>query len=81
MKIQELTQDERGIANYLVDKHKAELNRISPDCVSPLIALRKVVKPTVEQIGKTVLVSHPEITNDEWSKITRWINDVFFKRR
>ena len=80
MKIQQLTQEERGIANFLVDKHKAELNRISPDCVSPLIALRKVVKPTVEQIGKTVLASHPGITNDEWFRITKWINDVIFRK-
>ena len=79
MKIENLNTREKGIANYLVDGNKAALNRISKDCVSPLIAIRQAVKADVQKIGGELLPSEEPLTNDEWHKITRWINDAFFK--
>lgn len=79
MKIEKLNMREKGIANYLVDRNKVALNRISRDCVSPLIEIRKAVKADVEKIGGELLSLEGPLTNDEWFKITRWINDAFFK--
>lgn len=79
MKIEKLTEREKGIANYLVDRNKAALNSISKDCVSPLIAIRQAVKADVQKIGGELLPLEKPLTNDEWHKITRWINDAFFK--
>ena len=79
MKIENLNTREKGIANYLVDRNKTALNRISKDCVSPLIAIRQAVKADAQKIGGELLQSEEPLTNEEWHKITRWINDTFFK--
>ena len=79
MAIIKLTQRERALAGYLVDSNKSALNRISKDCVSPLIAIRQTVKASAEAIGRTALKSEESLTHDEFMHITRWINDVFFK--
>lgn len=79
MAIIKLTQRERALAGYLVDSNKTALNRISRDCVSPLIVIRQTVKVGAEAIGRTALVSQEPLTHEEFMHITRWINDAFFK--
>ena len=78
MKTIELTSREKGCANYMVERNKVALNRISPDCVAPLIAIRQACKKTAEAIGGTELLSEKPLTNDEWYKITKWIYQAFF---
>ncbi len=73
-----LTEREKQLANYLVDKNKEDLNRISKDCISPFISIRKSVKKTAQAIGKTELQSQEPITNKEWVNITLWIYNTFF---
>ena len=80
MKTQVVEECEKRLANYLVDKNKQSLNRISKDCVSPLIAIRQAVKLDVMAIGNTLLHSESIVTHDEFMNMTRWINDVFFKQ-
>lgn len=62
-----LTDREKKIANYLTEKHRAELEKINPNCASPLIAVRQTVRPTALKIGAEVL------ENVEWANITKWI--------
>ena len=73
-----LTNRERELASYLVDANKAALNRISPNCVSPLIAIRQTIKHSAGDVGVTALRSMDPITNEEWHIITRWIADAYF---
>ena len=73
-----LSTYEKALANYLVDHNKAAINRISPDCISPLAAIRTACKATAEAIGRTELKSQQPVTHDQWLKITRWINQTFF---
>jgi len=79
MKIIELTNHEKQIANYLVELNKAKINKIANDCISPLIAVRQVCKKTVENIGRTELLLEKPLSRDEWYKITKWIYQVYFK--
>jgi len=76
----QLTQHERQIANYMIDMNRDALNRISPDCVSPLISLRKVVLRTAQAIGNTELRSERPLTHREWIKITQWIRNTYYQR-
>jgi len=73
MIIAELSDRERGLANYIVDKNKSELNRISKDCVAPLVIIRKVCKGTAEAIGVSELKEEEVLSNEEWVRITNSI--------
>jgi len=74
-----LSNYDKGIANYIVDRNKAALNRIAPDCASLLIAIRNACKVTADAIGRTELKEEPPLTRDQWLKITRWIKQAFFE--
>ena len=66
MKIIELTKHEKQIANYLINRNKTEINKIPLDCISPLIALRKICKKTAESIGKTELLLEKPLKKDNF---------------
>lgn len=78
-KLQELTPRERRILWEMVGNHFAALNKINPDCISPLIVIRNTVRPTAEKIGHTLLPTETQVTQEEWYKITEWIYDIFVR--
>jgi hypothetical protein len=79
MTVAELPGREIGLANYIIDKNKAELNRISKDCVSPIVEIRKACSKTAADIGHNELKEEEPLTHDEWVRITESIYDTFFK--
>jgi len=44
-----MTIEERELYLYTKDHFEKELSKISPDCVSPIIAVRQVVKKAIDQ--------------------------------
>ena len=73
-----LTAGQKQIADYMINENKAALNRISPDCVAPLIAIRQAVRNTAKSIGVTALKSRPQLSQEDWIAITRWIRETFY---
>ena len=75
-----LTDREKDIADYMIHQNRAALNDISPRNDMRLIAVRQACKDTVKAIGRTEMKTYEPTTNEEWSRITCWITDVFYYR-
>lgn len=74
----ELTDIELDIARYLVNNHKLDIKKISIDCVAPLQAIRKVVRPSMLEINNNP--NYSNIKDDfvkYWFNITIWIYNEY----
>jgi hypothetical protein len=47
-----MKEESKELYFYTIDRFKEELKKISPSCISPIIAIRQVVKKAIDQYIK-----------------------------
>lgn len=76
-----MKEEQKELYNYTKDHYEKELNRISPTCVSPIIAVRQIVKKAIYQYVANYCEKdiNPEtvFSQDDFSQVSDKIyNDI-----
>mgnify|MGYP007112084845 CR=1 FL=1 len=70
--------EQKELYVYTTDHYAENLNRISPECVAPLIAVRQTVKMAIESYIKNYCTDDP-FTQNDFQTVSNKIHEEIMK--